>query len=137
MALANPRFDASYERLFGPNVALGPDADRFFTRFYELFLARPGVAPFFAATDFDRQIGMMKRSLVQLAAYHVLGEESEALRRLAEVHHALGIPDALFDEWLASLVATVKEFDPECDEATEIAWCWAMTPGLTYMRNVS
>ena len=28
----------------------------------------------------------------------------------------------------------VKEFDDQCDLSTELAWRWAMTPGITYMR---
>ncbi len=63
MPLDNPRFRESYERLFGVDVTMGESADRFFERFYDLFLEDPEVAELFASTDMQRQVQMLKKSL--------------------------------------------------------------------------
>ena len=59
---------------------------------------------------------------------------SAELERLAFIHHRLGIADTHYDRWLDALVTTVKEQDGDCDLATELAWRWALAPGLTYMK---
>ena len=56
------------------------------------------------------------------------------LERIAQVHNRLGIADAFYDLWLDALVSAVREYDEQADEATELAWRWALTPGITYMR---
>ena len=35
---------------------------------------------------------------------------------------------------MQALIDTAAEFDPEFEEATELAWCWALAPGIAYMR---
>ena len=119
MSLPNPRFEASYQRLFGHDVALGADADRFFARFYEHFLARDDIAELFEGVDMARQTQMLKKSLMHVVAYPMIDTPSAELRRLAELHGKLGLPRGSFDHWLACLLETVREIDPECDEATE------------------
>ena len=134
MALPNPKFEASYGRLFGTDVGLGGVGDQFFTAFYERFLASPDVADLFQGTDMSAQVQMLKRSLFHLATFYITGEPSSELKRLAELHGKLKLGGGLFDDWLRALMETVKEFDPQADEATELAWAWALTPGITYMR---
>ena len=135
MALPNPRFEASYERLLGQDVAVrGSAADTFFERFYSRFLSSPDVAQLFADTDMRRQIQMLKRSLFQLVGFYVSGQPSAELQRIADLHVRLNVPAAMFDDWLAALVDTVEELDPEADEVTRLAWCWALAPGITYMQ---
>ena len=134
MSLPNPLFEASYERLFGGGVSLGSEADAFFARFYEHFLANEAVAALFVDTDMARQVEMLKRSMLHLASFYVLDEANAELARLSQIHQHLGIGPEMYDLWLEALLATLREFDGECDERTELAWCWAMTPGITYMR---
>ena len=134
MGLSNPRFEESYGRLFGSDVGIGSTGDPFFAAFYRRFLASPEIAGMFEATDMDKQIKMLKKSLFQLVTFYVTAEPSAELQRLAEVHANIGIKPEMFDEWLTALLATVREFDAEADEATELAWAWALTPGITYMR---
>lgn len=135
MALPNPRFEASYERIFGADVAMGQQSEAFFMAFYQRFLLNPEVTARFAGVDMRRQAEMMRRSLFQLASFYVLGEPSSTMNRLAEVHQRLGIVSRLFDLWLQALLDTVQEFDGECDEMTLLAWAWAMTPGITFIRH--
>ncbi len=134
MALPNPRFDASYERLFGDGVSLAGSSHAFFERFYERFLQDPGIAKLFESTDLEAQVRMLKISMVSLVSYYVVGHPTPELTRLARLHNSLGVTSDLFDRWLDTLLQTVEEFDAECDEATLLAWCWAVTPGITYMR---
>ena len=136
MSLSNPRFEDSYGRLFGPNVAMEEDAEAFFLAFYTRFLKAPGVAKFFASTDMNRQVKMMKQSLFQLVSYYVTNSPSAELKRLAAMHVNLAVESDFLEHWLEALIATVAEKDPFADEATQLAWCWALTPGITYFRMV-
>ncbi len=134
MSLPNPLFEASYERLFGGNVALGPETDAFFERFYDHFLQHEEVARLFERTDMRKQVQMLKRSMLHLVSFYVIDEPNAELARLAALHRSLRIGPALLDSWLDALRTTVRELDSQCDERTELAWCWALTPGITYMR---
>ena len=136
VALPNPRFESSYRRLFGDGVAMGDRSEAFFSAFYRRFLANSEIAELFEHVDMDRQAEMLRRSLFTLASFYVLDDASPELRRLAEVHERLGLRPHLFDFWLQCLLDTVKEFDPCCDEATLLAWGWALAPGITYIRIV-
>ena len=134
MPLDNPRFRESYERLFGVGVTMGESADRFFERFYDLFLEDPEVAELFASTDMQRQVQMLKKSLFQLVTFYVINEPSAELDRLAEIHKVVGVSPGMFDTWMQALLNTVEALDPEFDQLTALAWCWALAPGMTYMK---
>ena len=131
---ANELFDASYTRLFGEGVGIREESNPFFERFYIHFLDDPRVADAFRNTDMNRQVGMLRRSFFHLVAFYVSHEPSAELERVARVHQHLGIAGTLYDLWLEALIETVREFDPDCDLTTELAWRLAMAPGLTYMR---
>lgn len=130
----NPLFDASYERLFGGDIATDESADPFFAAFYRRFLADPAIAELFRDTDMTRQTTMLRKSFFHLAGFYVTNAPTGELERVAHVHLKLGISAEHYDSWLDSLVATVVEFDPLCDLATELAWRWALTPGVTFMK---
>jgi len=130
----NTLFDLSYARLFGEGVGISEGATPFFQTFYVHFLKDPDIADAFSQTDMTRQVAMLRKSFFHLVAFYVSHEPSAELERIAIVHQRIGIEPAYYDRWLDALVTAVREFDPECDLATELAWRWAMTPGLTYMR---
>jgi truncated hemoglobin YjbI len=134
MALPNPRFEASYERIFGHGISMDEGADEFFHAFYDHFLQDPNIAEMFVDTDRQRQVVMLKKSLFQLVTYYVVGEPNAELDRLAEAHDRLGVDPNAFDVWMQALVETAEQFDSEFDEATQLAWCWALAPGVAYMR---
>ena len=134
MPLENPRFQESYERLFGMGTSIGTEADAFFERFYEVFLADPEVAELFRSTDMQIQVTMLKKSLLNLISFYVLDAPTAELTRLAEIHRKIGISSQMFDVWLDALVQVVAEYDPQFTEATALGWCWALTPGITFMR---
>jgi truncated hemoglobin YjbI len=132
--LGNPMFEESYARLFGQSVALGPQADDFFAAFYERFLQDPEVSSLFADTDLTRQAQMLRTSLLQFVSYYVTSDVTPELIRLAVLHNDKHIPNKMFDAWLQALIETVEKFDPKFDEAVRLAWCWALSPGLAFMK---
>lgn len=135
--MTNTRFEASYERLFGRDLGGSEQADGFFVRFYEHFLSSEDVAQRFADVDMAQQIRMLRRSFYLIAGFYITEEPSGELDRLAQSHREMAISPALFDRWADAVVATVREMDPECDEATELAWRWAIAPALTYFKLAS
>ena len=131
--MQNPLFEDSYARLFGSGIHSG-NSDYFFERFYQHFLSVPEVASLFANTDMKQQVAMLKRSLFHLTTFYVTSVPSAQLQQMAQVHRALDVQPDMFDDWLNALVETVIELDVAADESTKLAWCWALSPGITYMR---
>ncbi len=136
MTLPNPRFEESYARIFGHGVSMDESADDFFRTFLDKFLQDPEIAVLFADTDLSRQVAMLKKSLFQLVSYYVVGEPTAELDRLASLHKKLGIVPQAFDVWMQALIDTAAEYDDAFDETTQLAWCWALAPGIAYMRLV-
>jgi hemoglobin-like flavoprotein len=110
----------------------------FLDRFYDRFVASsPKVAEKFAHTNFVRQKRALRASLHLL----LIAAEDEAqgpdryLRDLAASHGRahLDITAELYDLWLDSLIATVKECDPQFDSEVENAWERVMMVGIHYM----
>lgn len=134
MALPNPRFEASFARIFGQEIGMDDRADAFFQAFYERFTKAPAINVMFASTDMEQQVQMLKKSLFQLVSYYVLGKPTPELDRLAELHARLKLPADMFDLWMRALIDTAGQFDDEFDESTELAWCWALAPALAYMQ---
>lgn len=112
----------------------------FFTRFYDHFLASsPKVARKFANTDFVRQKEALAESL-RLMIKAVRDERAGMdtyLKDLADRHSSreLNIGSELYDYWLDSLLATVKEMDPEYNQAVHEAWERVMLVGIEYMLS--
>ena len=132
--LTNTHFEESYGRLFGPNVSMEGAADDFFQAFYDRFLVNEDIAQLFSNTDMPRQIKMLKASLFQLVSFYVSGQISAELERIAHIHKQLAVNADMFDRWLEALLETVEEYDELADERTVLAWAWALSPGITYMR---
>ncbi len=123
-------FDASLERC---NAKSG-----FLDLFYEKFLASsPKVKEKFSSTDFVRQKSALRESfnLMMLAARDEETGPARHLKDLAARHSRrdLNIGSEFYDLWLDSLLATVKEWDPEFDPKIEAAWESVMTIGIGYM----
>jgi len=112
----------------------------FLDRFYETFLASsPKVREKFAHTDFTRQKRALRASLyAMLLAASDEGKGPERyLRELAESHSSrkLSIGAEFYDLWLDSLLATVKELDPEYSPEVEKAWERVMMVGIDYLLS--
>jgi len=112
----------------------------FVDRFYEIFLASsPKVKEKFAQTDFVRQKAALRASLdaMLLAAKSPQTNPQQYLRDLAERHSSrqLNIGAELYDLWLDSLLAAVKEFDPKNSPEVQEAWEKVMMVGISYLLS--
>jgi hemoglobin-like flavoprotein len=110
----------------------------FLDRFYDRFLASsPKVREKFAQTDFVRQKPMLQASLqlMLVAARDDGGRPMPYLDEVAARHSVsqLAIGAELYDLWLDSLLATVREVDPSWSAAVEEAWESVMTVGIKYL----
>jgi hemoglobin-like flavoprotein len=110
----------------------------FLDRFYERFLrSSPKVREKFRGTDFIRQKRMLQASLQLLlvAAQDDGKRPTPYLDEVAARHSAsqMAIGAELYDLWLDSLLATVREVDPSWGPAVEQAWESVMTVGIAYL----
>jgi hemoglobin-like flavoprotein len=113
-------------------------APEFLDRFYDRFLASsPKVREKFALTDFVRQKRALRASLHTMLLAVQSGEKGPEryLKDLAEMHsrRQYNIGSELYDLWLDSLLATVKECDPQFSPEVEEAWESVMMVGIEYM----
>ena len=112
----------------------------FLDLFYENFLASsPKVKEKFANTDFVRQKRALRASLhvMLLAAEDEEQGPERYLRDLAARHSRsqLDIGAELYDLWLDSLLATVREIDPRFSPEVEEAWERVMGVGIRYLLS--
>ena len=110
----------------------------FLDRFYERFLrSSPQVREKFRATDLLRQKRMLQASLQLLlvAAQDDGKRPTPHLDDVAARHSAsqMAIGAELYDLWLDSLLATVREVDPAWSALVEQAWESVMTVGIAYL----
>jgi hemoglobin-like flavoprotein len=110
----------------------------FLDRFYARFLgSSPKVREKFRGTDFTRQKRMLQASLqLLLVAAQDDGERpTPYLDEVAARHSAseMAIGAELYDLWLDSLLATVREADPSWSPEVEGAWESVMTVGIAYL----
>lgn len=110
----------------------------FLDLFYETFLASsPKVRERFAHTDFERQKRLLHASfyLILLASEDPENGPERYLGHLAARHSVrdLDVGAELYDLWLDSLLAVVRECDPEFNAAIEDAWEQMMGIGIDYL----
>ena len=108
--------------------------------FYEKFLASsPKVAERFADTDFHRQKRLLRASfyMILLASEDPENGPEQYLSHMAARHSAkdLDVGAELYDLWLDSLLASVKECDPDYDEEVEHAWEKMMGVGIDFLLS--
>ena len=82
-----------------------------------------------------QQAQMLRKSFFHLVTFQLLNEPTPELERLGVVHAKQGVPIDMFDVWLDALLTTIDEFDPEFCEATRLAWCWALAPGISFVKS--
>jgi len=113
----------------------------FMKSFYDRFVgSSEEVRERFEGVDMDRQYKMLADSLYVLAMAVEDGPEKMAGGALAGIaarhgRQGLGIPPALFDLWLAALLETVAEHDPEFSPEIERVWRETLGAGIEYMRT--
>lgn len=109
----------------------------FFDRFYEIFLGiHPSIKPMFAHTNFAKQKALLREG-VAMMLMHLEGKSvgTLSLNRIANIHHArrMNITPQLYEYWVNSLIATVKEYDRDCTPSLETEWRKALHEGVHYI----
>ena len=127
-------------RTFEASLARCNANPAFLDRFYAIFLASsPKVREKFAQTDFARQKAALQASFTAMlaAARGETASSSRNLNDLAERHSSrqLNIGSELYDLWLDSLLAGVKECDPQYDAQVRDAWERVMMVGIGYLLS--
>ena len=121
---------ASYAR-----CQMAPD---FFRAFYNHFLASdPAIPPYFTDTKFDKQDKLLQHGISLLLIY-AQRPNPHLLSRIADRHGPGGdlkIPAVLYQPFVESFVATVRQFDPSCDAEVEAAWRTSLAPGVEYIKG--
>lgn len=109
---------------------------RFYERFYERFVASdPRIPTLFARTDMEHQRRLLHHSLVLMMSLHLRDPGIDGqMREIARRHVELGIPDALYDVWLAELLGTVAECDPKHDATITEAWRAVLRRGIAFVH---
>ena len=110
----------------------------FIDRFYEIFLeSHPEIKPMFKNTDFSKQRQLLKKSIVMLLA-HFEGDNTwtNDLLYIAKRHSTTGgltISPELYQYWIASLIAALKEHDSQWTSGIEQAWERVLQAGVNFL----
>ncbi len=126
-------FNASFVRAL-TNDSYNRD---FISRFYDIFLAKSDdIAQLFADTSMSAQKTMLHDSLHHMLDFFKSAETGPHMESIAQIHgpRHRAISDEMYDLWLAALMETLQEFDPEFDDDVELAWRLVLSPGITYMK---
>ena len=114
-------------------------ASEFLGDFYRHFIkSSPGIAAKFADTDLKAQTRVLKTSFyMAMLAADAQSEACEYLDRIAKRHNHLDldIKPEYYDLWLDSMIATVREHDPQFNDEIEQVWRSFMQPAITYMKS--
>lgn len=126
-------FNQSYARV----TEQKPQDKDFFLRFYELFIpASKEINEKFKNTDMQRQKDMLRESIFYMVDFAATNQASDFMYNIA-VLHSKGQRDIgphLYDTWLDSLIDTVREYDTDYNEDTELAWRIVLASGIAYMK---
>ena len=110
--------------------AAGDFAETFYATFMQ---SSPAIAPFFAQTDFGRQRQLLRDSVYLMVTHDVSDPDMRALLdKLGNLHSRAGrnIAPKLYEIWLDSICATVKELDPEWSQSLEDHWRVRLRAGM-------
>ena len=111
----------------------------FAERFYSHFLgASDEIAPLFANTDFKKQRTLLRGSVFMMVMKEV--DDTRAHGHFSKIgeshaHGQLDIKPELYEVWLDSLCATVKELDPEWTAELEDQWREKMRPAISLITS--
>ena len=132
-------FNESYLRLLHlGEIGSDKSGEIFFSKFYKNFTdSSPDVSEKFQNTDMQKQKVLIQESFDHMLKFHLSHQATDYLHRIAHLHNEdnIDISPQLYDLWLASLIATVKELDPKYDRDVGLAWEIVMSAGITYMKD--
>ena len=110
---------------------------QFFYTFYDVFWQKDDkFRQMFANTDMDKQIKMLKLSIVMLMLSTTSKESRALFNNYAERHGpgGLNVAPIDFDIWLDSLLETVAQTDPLYTDDVDSAWRQCFANGLAMMK---
>lgn len=113
------------------------EAPGFFDTFYQRLLASSSdIPPMFSQTDFERQHKVLQHGLGILLIYAKRSNPA-LLERIAERHSRNGVDVApeLYPFFVESLIAAVRQHDPDAGPEVEAAWRAAVAPGIELMKD--
>jgi len=123
------RFQRSLERCLSDHS--------FVSRFYaRLMLSSDEVAKKFEGTDLKKQATVLKRSLYMvLRAAHQLEDGLEHLAAISRSHSARGldISPRLYRHWLDTLLAVMRETEPDYEPELDQVWRAVLVPVIDHM----
>ena len=127
------KFDESYERIMPTESARLEFFDAFYKNFFD---ASPDISSYFKNTDMQRQKSIIIRAFYALFSFYASHQVDDILEKIAVSHskHQLNIKPELYELWLESFIKTVKSFDAEYDDDTELGWRLILSPGIVYMK---
>ena len=116
------------------------EAGDFTGEFYSRFIgASEIVAEKFSKTDLEKHKDVLKKSLFLMAkACMGLEDGLEHLESVARSHshRRLDISPSLYNLWLETLIATVRDFDSEFSHRIEASWRQLLQRGIDRMVAV-
>lgn len=111
----------------------------FVSRFYEIFTqSHPVIGKMFKNTDFKRQNELLSQSINMAILFpqnNVIAKNAIARIRQSHNHEHLNINPNLYPLWLDSLIAAVKETDPEFTPALEKQWREILEPAINHIKE--
>lgn len=110
------------------------DNPRFMPRFYEIFIkSNPRIAPYFAKTDMAKQHGLLKEGLELLIMFGFGSLKAKSyMVKMGEMHNRnhINVPPDLYPFWVSSMVAAVRDIDPEFTPEIEVSWRRHLQKGI-------
>ncbi len=110
--------------------ANGNFADTFYNNFLN---SSPEIAPYFAATNFEKQRKVLRQSVYMMVTNDVADPGMrDMLGNLARIHSRAwrDIHPKLYELWLESIFKAAKELDPEWSEDLERKWRVRLRDGM-------
>ena len=117
---------ASFDRC----EASGNFAETFYGKFLN---SSPEIAPYFAATDFERQRKVLRQSVYMMVTSDVADPGmQDMMGNLGRIHSRAwrDIHPKLYELWLDNICEAAKELDPEWSEELEGKWRARLRDGM-------
>ncbi len=111
--------------------------EAFFQSLYQRLLASDAsIQAKFAKTDFAKQNKLLQHGLGLLLIY-AKRPNPALLERIAVRHNRadLDVPPTQYPLFVDSLIAAVREHDPQCNPEVENAWRTSLAPGIAFMAK--
>lgn len=110
----------------------------FMPRFYEIFTkSHPSIPAMFKNTDFEQQNELLSQSInmaILFVQNNIIAKNALTRIRQSHDHEHLKIKPDLYPLWINSLIAALKEFDPEFNPPLEKQWREVLAPAIDHIK---